>query len=109
MRLLLVLLASLALQHVGSAQQSAQAPPFKAGVELVRIPVRVLDNKGRFVGDLTRDDFRVFEDGAPQSIATFDLIESSRSNPGSSQRAAKGTERDVAPSETRRAYAPTWC
>jgi hypothetical protein len=59
---------------VGGAQQADQVqPPFQAGVELVRIPIRVLDDKGRFVKDLTRDDFRVFEDGTPQPIATFDL------------------------------------
>lgn len=99
MALVIVLsLVSLALQQVGSAQQADQAPPpFRAGVELVRIPVRVLDNKGRFVPGLKRDDFRVFEDGAPQAIATFDLIEFRPADSGSP--APKGTEKTAAPGD----------
>ena len=82
-RLIVVLVICLTLGSLGGAEQTDQAQPFRAGVELVRIPVRVLDSKGRFVRDLTRDDFRVLEDGAPQTIATFDFIESKSTNAGS--------------------------
>src|SRR5690242_15559259 len=37
----------------------------------VRLNVAVLDNDGRTVQTLTKDDFHVFEDGAPQTIASF--------------------------------------
>ena len=97
-RLIVVVLILLPLRPVGGAQQVDQAQPFRAGVELVRIPVRVLDNKGRFVRDLTRDEFRVLEDGDPQTIATFDLIDSSLANSGSPT--TKGTERAVASIES---------
>lgn len=100
MRSLLVLLLSLALHDVGSAQQTDQTPRFRAGIELVRIPVRVLDNKGRFVGDLTRDEFRLFEDGVAQDIATFDLIQSNQANSAAIQPTTKSTESAVAPSES---------
>jgi VWFA-related protein len=96
--LFVVLLVSLASQQVGGAQQADQVPPFRSGVELVRIPVRVLDNKGRFVRDLARDEFRIFEDGTPQPIATFDLIESGPANSGSPT--TKGAESADAPSES---------
>ena len=39
--------------------------------ELVTIPVRVTDRKGRFVADLTKENFTIFEDDAPQEIAFF--------------------------------------
>jgi VWFA-related protein len=55
------------------ADQVGPTPDFKAGITQVEIPVRVLDNKGRFVSDLTRADFEVFEDGAPQRVISFSL------------------------------------
>lgn len=43
----------------------------KIDTELVSIPVKVSDRKGRFVAGLTKEDFQIFEDGAPQDIAYF--------------------------------------
>ena len=42
---------------------------------LVTIPVSVTDRQGRYVPDLAREDFRVFEDGVEQSIAYFASVE----------------------------------
>ncbi|HMJ08715.1 MAG TPA: VWA domain-containing protein [Pyrinomonadaceae bacterium] len=39
--------------------------------DLVSIPVRVLDHKGRFIGGLQKENFKVFEDGAEQELAYF--------------------------------------
>jgi len=44
---------------------------FKIDTSLVTVPVRVIDRKGRFVGGLTKDNFKVFEDGAERDIAYF--------------------------------------
>lgn len=44
---------------------------FKAGIETVAVTVTVVDEQGRLVPGLTRDDFEVFEDGAPQRITHF--------------------------------------
>jgi Ca-activated chloride channel family protein len=58
-------------------QQPQQAPPnpdafrFKSGVELVNVTATVLDSSGRFVPDLRKDDFIVYEDDAPQEITHF--------------------------------------
>jgi len=39
----------------------------------VMIPVSVRDSSGRLVSELTRNDFRVFEDGMPQPLSDFAL------------------------------------
>ena len=41
----------------------------------VDVDVVVTDEQGQFVTGLTRDDFEVFEDGKPQKIDTFSLVE----------------------------------
>ncbi|MBS1794876.1 MAG: VWA domain-containing protein [Acidobacteria bacterium] len=39
--------------------------------DLVSIPVKVVDRDGRFIGGLTKEDFKVFEDGVEQEVAYF--------------------------------------
>ena len=60
-------------------QRAAQAPEpdgrdgvFRTGVELVNVAATVTDARGRFVDGLTKDDFRVYEDGEPVEITQFD-------------------------------------
>jgi VWFA-related protein len=54
----------------------AQAPPtFKVEVNYVEIDARVTDARGAFVPDLSRDDFQVLEDGAPQTLTVFSRVE----------------------------------
>src|SRR5688572_11069848 len=48
-----------------------QAPTFKAGVDLVRVAAVIRDRKGRFVQDLTAQDFEVLEGGKARAIADF--------------------------------------
>jgi Ca-activated chloride channel family protein len=43
----------------------------KVNTQLVAVPVRVMDKKGRFIGGLARENFKVFEDGAEQEISLF--------------------------------------
>lgn len=40
-------------------------------VQVVNVPVTVLDRRGRPVIDLTQNDFRIYEDGKPQAIRYF--------------------------------------
>jgi VWFA-related protein len=42
---------------------------------LVTVPVSVLDRNGRYIPDLKREDFMIFEDGLEQEIAYFATIE----------------------------------
>ena len=43
----------------------------KVNTQLVSVPVRVMDRKGRFMGGLGKEDFKVFENGKEQDIALF--------------------------------------
>ncbi|MEW6322871.1 MAG: VWA domain-containing protein [Acidobacteriota bacterium] len=59
------------------AASSQQQPPvtFRAEVNYVEVDVRVLDAQGRFVTDLTAADFQVFEDGKPQQVTVFSMVD----------------------------------
>jgi VWFA-related protein len=62
-----------------AAQQPApQQPTFRADITLVTTDAIPRDQHGRFVSDLTKDDFVVIEDGEPQSIASFTLVHGGR-------------------------------
>ena len=47
----------------------------RVDTSLVTVPVSVLDRQGRFVPNLKREDFSVFENGLEQSIAYFEPAE----------------------------------
>ncbi len=47
----------------------------RVNTTLVTVPVSVLDRQGRFVPNLRREDFTVFENGIEQSIAYFEPAE----------------------------------
>ena len=54
------------------------APPevtFKVEVNYVEEDVRVVDTRGNFVPNLKREDFQLFEDGKPQKINTFGMVD----------------------------------
>ncbi|HET9315687.1 MAG TPA: VWA domain-containing protein, partial [Vicinamibacteria bacterium] len=50
-------------------------PTFPAEVEVITVDALVLDGHGRPVTGLTRDDFRVFEDGQPREIVSFEAYD----------------------------------
>jgi VWFA-related protein len=64
----------LAQQPAAPADQQAPAT-FKAEVEYVEVDVVVQDDQGRFVGDLSKADFQVLEDGRPQAIEIFSTVD----------------------------------
>ena len=49
----------------------AQRPAFRLGVELVSLSVTVTTADGRNVGDLSAEDFTIFDEGQPQEVAFF--------------------------------------
>jgi VWFA-related protein len=57
------------------AQQTI--PSFKAETNLVLVPVVVRDAKGEVVGNLSKDDFRLFDNGHERPITTFAVEETS--------------------------------
>ena len=53
------------------AQDGGQRPIFRVKVDMVVLSFQVTDNKGHYVNGLKPTDFRIFEDGIQQQIATF--------------------------------------
>ena len=54
-----------------SAQQESDVT-IKVDVKLVNIFTTVIDENGAPVGTLERENFEIFEDGQPQTIAVYD-------------------------------------
>ncbi len=57
---------------------AAQQPTFRAGVTLVTTDAIARDERGQFVPDLTREDFTILEDGQPQEIQSFVMVQGGR-------------------------------
>lgn len=75
-RLGLLTLATLVGMPVVSGQTQGTTPQddgtvFRATTNFVRTDVIIRDSDGRFVPDLTVDEFRVYEDGVPQNLTLF--------------------------------------
>lgn len=62
---------------LASALVAAQAPEvtFKVEVNYVEEDVRVVDKDGNFVRGLKQEDFQVLEDGKPQKVQTFGMVD----------------------------------
>lgn len=58
-------------QDQASTQQDDQTPTFRTDVRLVNVYATVLDQQNAPVGGLTKDNFKLTEDGVPQTIAVF--------------------------------------
>ncbi|MGE3959432.1 MAG: VWA domain-containing protein [Vicinamibacterales bacterium] len=73
----LILLAGVTL-GAGQGQPQdplTQGPTFKAQVEYVEVDAVVTDEQGNFVRDLKKEDFQVLEDGKPQTVSTFTVVD----------------------------------
>jgi VWFA-related protein len=57
------------------AAKAAENEVVKVETNLVTTPVSVLDRDGRFIGNLKKKDFKIFEDGVPQPITYFQSSE----------------------------------
>jgi Ca-activated chloride channel family protein len=69
-------------QHTPLPDANGQTTPssvdgdvIKVDTQLVNVPVRVMDKKGRFVAGLKQDEFHVFENGTEQEISYFSTEE----------------------------------
>jgi Ca-activated chloride channel family protein len=54
------------------AGKEKEKETFRSGVNLVSLSVSVVDEKGRYITDLTEDEILVFENGVPQGISFFE-------------------------------------
>jgi hypothetical protein len=69
--------AALAAQQPAPAPQTpADQPPvtFRVEVNYVEVDAFVTDGQGNPVSDLTANDFDVLEDGKPQKVSAFSLV-----------------------------------
>jgi VWFA-related protein len=57
------------------AEEVGEDEVVRVNTALVTIPVSVLDRDGRFIPNLRKEDFRIFEDGAEQGVAYFATVE----------------------------------
>src|SRR5688572_22347490 len=62
--------------QAAAAQTPADQPPvtFRVEVNYVEVDAFVTDGQGSPVTDLTASDFEVFEDGKPQKVSAFSLV-----------------------------------
>jgi VWFA-related protein len=89
---LILALGLIGVERPGAAPQQEQTPPpaqppaqqtpapadqpvFRAGVNFVRVDAIVSDRDGKPILDLTEKDFEVFEDGKPQVVESFKLVQ----------------------------------
>ncbi|MEO5742211.1 MAG: VWA domain-containing protein [Vicinamibacterales bacterium] len=71
---------------LATALGAAQAPPapevtFKVEVNYVEEDVRVVDKDGNFVRGLKQEDFQVLEDGRPQKVQAFGMVDIPNTRP----------------------------
>jgi VWFA-related protein len=56
-------------------QEVGDGDVVRVDTNLVTVPVSVFDRQGRFIADLRRQDFRIFDNGVEQEIAYFEPTE----------------------------------
>jgi VWFA-related protein len=57
------------------AEEVSEGDVVRIDTNLVTVPVSVLDRQGRFISDLRREQFSVFENGVEQKLAYFESTE----------------------------------
>ena len=64
-------LPALSLAQVPSAPETQSPPRFKSSIDVVSVAAVVRDKKGRFVSDLSKEDFKIVEGGVLRKILDF--------------------------------------
>ena len=65
---LAIIAAAVAVQHAQTPQSGTR---FRGGVEYVEVDARVIDATGEPIRNLSKQDFKVFEDNVEQQIRDF--------------------------------------
>lgn len=76
--LLVALISGLLLAHTLPGQNPVKPAPdtvVRIDANLVTIQAQVMDRNGRFITDLQKEDFQVFEDGVEQEVSFFSPVE----------------------------------
>jgi VWFA-related protein len=59
----------------GNQGETLEGDVLRVNTTLVTVPVNVKDRNGRFIPDLSREDFHIFEEGVEQRIAYFATVD----------------------------------
>lgn len=62
---------------ISSVFNYAQDEIIRINTDLVRVPATVLDRNGRYITNLKKEDFQIFEEGIEQEVALFESAEES--------------------------------
>jgi VWFA-related protein len=65
----------LSVSIIFSQSLYAQDDVIRVDTNLVTVPVIVLDREGRYVTNLRKENFQIFEDGVEQEVALFEPVE----------------------------------
>ena len=71
----MILLLTALLANAAAAQAVPDSFVFRAGVSLVRVDTEAAAEDGRIIGNLRKEDFRVFDNGKEQTIVHFAAAE----------------------------------
>lgn len=58
-----------------AATIAAQDEPIRVSTDIVTVPVTVLDKDGRYVTNLTKDNFKIIENGVEQDVSYFETVD----------------------------------
>jgi VWFA-related protein len=98
----LVLITAATLAQTQTTPPSPGQPTFRAAITLVTTDVIPRDSDGRFLADLTTDDFAVLEDGVQQTITSFSLVHGGRTFTALEPAAPSAPEGIILPTAPRR-------
>jgi len=59
----------------GDKSETVEGDVIRVNTSLVTVPVSVMDRSGRFIPDLERKDFKLFDNGVEQKIAYFAAVD----------------------------------
>jgi Ca-activated chloride channel family protein len=62
-------------QSNSSTRQTGQTSSMRVSPTLVTIPAIVMDRNGRYIANLRKEDFHIYEDGVEQNLAYFASVE----------------------------------
>ena len=67
--------ANVSSTSLDDKEEVSEGDVVRIDTNLVTVPVSVLDRDGRFISDLQREEFKVFENGVEQKLAYFESTE----------------------------------
>jgi VWFA-related protein len=92
-----VLFSAAALAQAPVTKQSGGDPTFRTKVNVVLVPVVVRDAAGLPVGNLTQEDFQLFDKGKRQTISSFSVLQRGKDAPKIGSGAVAATPGELGP------------